>query len=155
VIQIYAHPAGETPTNTPRMLSTPVHVRLAYVYYGRSSYMATFRESSTGLDGCTAPEKKCAWLHLPARLSGLRDPPQFLSQHSHWSSALKPNICRQQATRFIGPISPACNRYVQYLLTGTNPSVLNRHRWGLPHRKPQNRHNTLPALPFRGFHWSL
>jgi hypothetical protein len=33
-----------------------------------------------------------------------------------------------------GPITPACDRYVQYLLVGTNPSVLNRHRRGLPHR---------------------
>jgi hypothetical protein len=93
-------------------------------------------------------------LHLLARLSGPRDPPQFLSQHSNWSSALKPNICQQQVTRFTGPISPACDRYVQYLLMGTNPSVLNWHRWGLPHRKPRNSHNTLPALPFWGFHWS-
>jgi hypothetical protein len=59
----------------------------------------------------------------------------------------------EQATRFTGPISPACDRYVQYLLTGTNPSVLNWHRQGLPHGNPQNSHNTLPALPFRGFHW--
>jgi hypothetical protein len=35
----------------------------------------------------------CSYLHLSARLSGLRDPPQFLSQHNHWSSALKPSIC--------------------------------------------------------------
>jgi hypothetical protein len=40
----------------------------------------------------------------------------------------------EEATRLIGTISPACDRYVQYLLPGTNPSVLNRHRWGLPHR---------------------
>jgi hypothetical protein len=25
----------------------------------------------------------------------------------------------------------SCDRYVQYLLAGSNPSVLNRHRWGL------------------------
>jgi hypothetical protein len=35
------------------------------------------------------------------------------------------------ATRLTGLISPACNRYIQYLLTGANPSVLNRHRRGL------------------------
>jgi hypothetical protein len=43
----------------------------------------------------------------------------------------KTNICRQQATRLTRPISPACDRYVQYLLAGANPSVLNWHRWGL------------------------
>jgi hypothetical protein len=30
----------------------------------------------------------------------------------------KPNIHQQQATRFTRPISPACDRYVQYLLMG-------------------------------------
>jgi hypothetical protein len=34
-------------------------------------------------DGCTAFKKKCSRLHLSARLSGQRDPAQFLSQHSH------------------------------------------------------------------------
>jgi hypothetical protein len=33
--------------------------------------------------------------------------------------------------RFTGLISSACNQYVQYLLTGTNHSVLNRKRLGL------------------------
>jgi hypothetical protein len=92
--------------------------------------------------------EKCSRPHLSARLSGLQDPPHFLSQHSHWSSALKPSTCRRHSTRLTGPISPACDRYVQYLLKGINPSVLNWHRWGLPHRKPQNSHSTLPALPF-------
>jgi hypothetical protein len=43
----------------------------------------------------------------------------------------KPNTQQQQATRFTGPISPACDRYVQYLLMGVNRTILNRHRWGL------------------------
>jgi hypothetical protein len=43
----------------------------------------------------------------------------------------KSNIHQQQTTRFIGPISPTCDRYVQYLLMGANQMVLNRHRWGL------------------------
>jgi hypothetical protein len=71
-----------------RTLPTPVHVRPTYASCGLSPYMATFRESSTGLDGCTDPEKKCSRLHLLARLSGPWDPPQFISQHSHWSSPL-------------------------------------------------------------------
>jgi hypothetical protein len=151
-IWIDVHPARENPTNMTRMLPTPVHVHPTYASCGRSPYVATFHTDPTELDRFTSPEKKCSWLHLSARLSGPRDPPQFLSQHSHWNSALKPNICWQQATRFTRPISPACDRYVQYLLTGINPLVLNRHRRGLPHRKPQNSHSTLPALPFWGFH---
>jgi hypothetical protein len=96
----------------------------------------------------------CSRLHLSARLSGLWDPPQFLSQHSHWRSVLNPSTCRRQTTRLTGPISPVCDRYVQYLLTGTNPSILNWRRRGLPYRKPQNSHSALPALPSWGFHWS-
>jgi hypothetical protein len=136
------------------MYASHASPRTSGVRCGRSSYVTTFYESSTGLDGCTSPEKKCSRLHLSARLSGPWDPPQFLSQHSHWSSMLKPSTCQQQTTRLTGLISSACNRNVQYLLTGTNPSVLNRHRQGLPHRKSRNSHSTLPALPFWGFHWS-
>jgi hypothetical protein len=113
-----------------------------------------FMSHRQGWTDTTTPEKKCSRLHLSARLSGSWDPPQFLSQDSHWSSRLKPNTCGRPATRLTGPITPACDRYIQYLLTDTNPSVLNTHRRGLPHRKPQNSHNTLPALHFRGFHWS-
>jgi hypothetical protein len=35
------------------------------------------------------------------------------------------------ATRLTWSILPACDQYIQYLLTGANPSVLNRHRRGL------------------------
>jgi hypothetical protein len=30
-----------------------------------------------------------------------------------------------QLHQFIGPITPACDQYVQYLFTGVNPSILN------------------------------
>jgi hypothetical protein len=30
-----------------------------------------------------------------------------------------------------GPITPVCDQYVQYLLAGVNPSILNRRRRGL------------------------
>jgi hypothetical protein len=157
VIRIDVHPIGENPTNMTCMLPTPVHVRSAHASCGRSPYMVTFYESPIGLDGYYCSWEKVlptAPLSLsPTGLDGYY-PPQFLYQDNHWSSRLKPSICRQQATRFTGPISPTCDRYVQYLLTGTNPSVLNWHRWGLPHRKPRNSHSTLPALPFRVFHWS-
>jgi hypothetical protein len=74
----------------------------------------------------------------------------------------KLNICRQQATSLIGHISPTCDQYVQYLLTGTNPSILNRHRRGLPYRNL--RIGTTLSLfflsecstgPLHGSDWSL
>jgi hypothetical protein len=59
VIRINIHPTGENPTNTTRTLLTPVHVCLMYASCRRSPYVVTFHESSTGLDVCTTPEKKC------------------------------------------------------------------------------------------------
>jgi hypothetical protein len=56
---------------------------------------------------------------------------QLLSHNSQWSSRDKSSFCWQPTTRLIGRISPACDRYVQYLLAGANPSILNRHRRGL------------------------
>jgi hypothetical protein len=56
---------------------------------------------------------------------------QFLSQDNHWSSDEIQASIDNMLHRFIGPITPACDWYIQYLLTGANPSVLNRHRRGL------------------------
>jgi hypothetical protein len=67
-------------TATTRMFPTPVHIRHSYASYGQPPYVANFHADSTELDKFIAPEKKCSHLHLSARLSGPRDPPQFLSQ---------------------------------------------------------------------------
>jgi hypothetical protein len=71
VIQIDVHPTGENPTNTSRMLSTPVHVRLAYASCRRSPYMATFHTDPTKLDGFTAPDSTSqpGWVVRGTRLS--------------------------------------------------------------------------------------
>jgi hypothetical protein len=115
--------------------SCSIRVWSSTIRISRGPRIANFRESSTGLDGCTASEKKCSRLHLSARLSGPCDMPQFFSQHNHWSSVLKLSTFWRQATTLTGPISPACDRYVQYLLARANPSVLNRHRrWLQPWR---------------------
>jgi hypothetical protein len=53
---------------------------------------------------------------------------QVLSHTTQWSSGENTSFCWQPATMLIGPISPACSRYVQYLLTRANPSVLNWHK---------------------------
>jgi hypothetical protein len=104
-----------------------------------------------------APEKKCSRLHLSVRLSGPWDPPQFLSQHSHWSSRLKLNICWRQATRLNGSISSVCNLYVQYLLVGGNSSVLSRHGRGcnlrgvsLPHHTSRSSQPMVLHFPPKG-----
>jgi hypothetical protein len=112
----------------------PVHVRPVYASYGWSSYVATFRETPTDLDRYHCSREK----ELPTQSTThrLTDPlvhTQLLSRASQWSRGRKPSSCRWPTTRFIRPISPACDRYVQYLLTRANPSVLNRHRQRLQH----------------------
>jgi hypothetical protein len=148
-IWIIVHPIGENPTNTTHTLPTPVHVRPAYSSCRWSSYVATFHESSTGLDGCIAPDSTSqpGWVVCGTHLSF--SPNTAIEE-----------VCLTQAPvggRLLGlpgTYLPVCDRYVQYLLTGTNPSILNRRRRGLPYRKPQNSHSALPAFPFWGFHWS-
>jgi hypothetical protein len=155
VIRIDVHPAGKNPANMTCTLSTPVHVRPAYASYGRSPYVATFRETPRDLDRShCSQEEGLSTQSTVRRLTDLRVHTQLLSRASQRSRGCKSSSYWWPTTRFTGPISPACDRYVQYLLTGTNPLVLNWHRWGLPQRKPQNSHNTLSALPFWGFHWS-
>jgi hypothetical protein len=124
-------------------------------FHGRSTYVATFYESSTELNNLTHPEKKGFW-HNPQRIGWpIRETvPSFSPEPANEIVVAKSSIYQRPATRLTGPISPSYDWYVQYLLMGTNPSVLNRHKQGLPHRKPRNSHNTLPALPFWGFHWS-
>jgi hypothetical protein len=59
----------------------------------------------------------------------------------------KPNNHQQRATRFTGSISPACDRYVQYLFMGANRTVLNRHRQGLQPWRCRFATYPLPDLP--------
>jgi hypothetical protein len=131
-IWIDIQPAGENPTNMTRTLPTPVHVRLAYASYERSPYVATFREASTDLD-----RSHCSWekgLPTQSTVRRLTDPQvriQLLSRSSQWSRGRKPSSWRWSTSRFTGPISPACDQYVQYLLMGANRTVLNRLRRGL------------------------
>jgi hypothetical protein len=110
--------------------SCSVHVWSSIIHILCSPHITIFHESSIGVGWM-----HCSRLHLSAQLSGLWDPPKFLLQHNHWTSVLKPSTSWQCATRLIGHISPAYDRYVQYLLVGGNPSVLNRHRqWLKPWR---------------------
>jgi hypothetical protein len=71
-------------------------------------------------------------------------PASLLSQPM--KQGAQPSSFRWPTTRFIGPISPACDRYDQYLLTEANQSVLNWHRWGLQHWKCQHATYPLPDL---------
>jgi hypothetical protein len=79
----------------------------------------------------------CFWekgLPTQSTVRRLTDPQvstQFLPEPTNEVVGAKPTFCGWSTTRLIGPISPACDRYIQYLLMGGNPSVLNQHRRGL------------------------
>jgi hypothetical protein len=129
-IRIDVHPTGENPNNTPRMLPTPVHARPAYTFYGQTPYVITFH---------WLPQSRNRPLH-PEEVLTTKD---RLAQPSSWVASFflpcdSPGVGERgfgpvvtQLLQLTGPISSACDRYVQYLLTAANPSVLNRHMRGL------------------------
>jgi hypothetical protein len=80
----------------------------------------------------TTPEKKGS-RHNPQHVGWpIRGSiPSFSPELANKAGGCKPSSWRWPTTRFTGPISPACDRYVQYLLMWANRTILNRHRWGL------------------------
>jgi hypothetical protein len=67
--------------------------------------------------------------------------------HNSQKQCGKVNSCGQLTTRLTGPISSACDRYIQYLLVGANRTVLNRHRRGLQPWRCRFATYPLPDLP--------
>jgi hypothetical protein len=114
------------------MLPTPIHVRPTYASCGWSPYVATFHEPSTELSRATTLEKRGS-RHNPqhAGWPTRGSVPSFSPKPINEAVGAKPCINQWQANRLTRPISPACDRYIQYLLAGANSSVLNRHRQGL------------------------
>jgi hypothetical protein len=111
----YASHASPRTPGVCFLRAVPVHGNLSWVI-DRSHYS---REKGL-LTQSTARRLTDQWVRT-----------QFLSQANQWSSRLKLSFCQWQSTRLTEPISPACDRYVQYMLTGANPSVLNWHSRGL------------------------
>jgi hypothetical protein len=147
-IRIDVHPAGENPTNTTRTLLTPVHVRPTHVSCGRSLYVATFYEAPIDLDRSHCSWEKGSW-HNPQHagwpIHG--SAPNFSPEPANETGGCKPSSWWWPTTRFTEPISPACDRYVQYLLMGANRTFLNRHRRGLQPWRCRLAIYPLPDLP--------
>jgi hypothetical protein len=132
VIRIDVHPTGENPTNMPHTF----HTRSAYDPWPYVSHVLRVKQlfvshQQIWTDHTALEKQGFLTTSLAHWMADLWVPTQFLSPHSQWSSRLKSNFCRWQATRFIESITPVCDWYIQYLLMGANPSVLNRHRRGL------------------------
>jgi hypothetical protein len=129
-------------------LPTPVHVRSAYTSCGRSPYVSTFHEAPIDLDRSHCSWEKGLPTHSTARR--LTNPwvyTQLLSQASQWSRGRKTSSWRWPTNRFTGPISPAWDRYIPYMLMGANRPVRNRpRRWLQPWRCRLSTY-PLPDLP--------
>jgi hypothetical protein len=156
MIWIDVHHVGENSTNMTCMLPTHVHVRPAYASYGQSPYVAIFCEVFNSDRQNHHSQENGLPAQSPAHR--LTDPwvhTQFLSQGRHWRNGGKATLRRQPATRITRLISPACERYVQYLLTGDTPSILNRHRQGLqPWRCWLDTYHS-PTFPTNCLHFPL
>jgi hypothetical protein len=130
VIRIDVHPIGENPINTSHTLPTPVHACPTYALCGQSPYVITFH---------WLPRSQNRPLH-PEEVLATKD---RLAQPLSWVASFllpcdSPEVGERgfgqmvtQLYQLTGFVSPACDRYVQYLLVGANRTVLNRHRWGL------------------------
>jgi hypothetical protein len=105
--------------------------------------------NSNGQSHCSR-EKGLPTQSIVRRLIDPQVHTQFLSQANHWSSGGKAILCWRQITRLTGPITPTCDRYVQYLLAGGNTSVLNQHRRGLQHLRCQLSTYHSPTFPTDG-----
>jgi hypothetical protein len=127
-----------------------------YASYERSPYVATFHEPSIELSRTTAPEKMGS-RHNPQYVGWpiCGSVPNFAPKPINKAVGAKSNIYRRWATRLTGPISLACDRYVQYLLTGANSSVLNRHKRGLPPRRWRFATYHYPTFPTSCLHFPL
>jgi hypothetical protein len=102
-------------------------IRIAY-----DQCIATFHVVINRVEQDHYSEKKGSWhnpQHVGRPIRGYV--PCFSPKTTIEEVGAKPIFCWRPATRLIGPISLACDRYIQYLLIGAIPSVLNRHRRGL------------------------
>jgi hypothetical protein len=125
-------PCRGKPDQHGTRFSRSVRVWPSTIHISRHPHIAVFREviNSNAQSHCSR-EKGLLTQSTARQLTNLWVRTQFLSWASHWSSGDKATLCWWQASRLTGPISLACDQYIQYLLAGANPSVLNRHRWGL------------------------
>jgi hypothetical protein len=123
-IRIDVHPVGENPTNMQCTLPTSVHARPTYAFCRQSPYVTTFRWLLRSRNKHLHPEEVLATKDR-------------LAQPSSWVASFllpcdSPGVGERgfspmvtQLLQLTGPISSVCDRYVQYLLAGANPSVLN------------------------------
>jgi hypothetical protein len=144
MIRINVHPVGENLIHTTCTLLTPVQICHMYAIHSQSPYVATFHANPTELKGPYCSWEK--WLPTQSSAHRLIDPQVrhqvFFLQHNIEAVMKVKHLLTSRLHRFTGPISPACDQYVQYLLVIANPSVRNRHIWGLQSWRSRLPHHT-------------
>jgi hypothetical protein len=129
-IRIDVHHVGENPNNTPHMLPTLVHACPTHTFCGQSPYVTTFHWLPRSRNRPLHPEEVLTIKNRLAQSSSWVTS-SFLPCDSPGAGERGFGPMVTQLLQLTGPISPTCDRYVQYLLVGVNPSVLNRHWRGL------------------------
>jgi hypothetical protein len=153
-IQINVHPTGETwPTCHTHLMLTP-HMVPDHTYLTWSTHSNLSCSHQQSWAGSLLPRKKGSQYnpqHDDWPIHGFV--PSFSPEPTNEAVGAKPTFCWWLATRLTEPIPLTCDRYVQYLLVGANPSVLNRHRWGLQPWRCQFSTYHSPTFPIDSLHF--
>jgi hypothetical protein len=146
VIRIDVHPTGENLINMP-------HAFDAWFMYDPGPYTSCDLRSqpfaSPHKDETGPYTQKKSW-------QPKTDWPDHRLRSPHDSLGVGERGFSQVVTQLhqlTGPITPACDRYVQYLLVGANPSILNWHRRGLQPWWCQLSTNHSPSFLTDGLHF--
>jgi hypothetical protein len=139
-------------TRFPRL----VHVWSKTIRISHGPHIATFRTVINRFERVHCPwEEGLPTQSTAHRLTDLWVHTQLLYHNNQWSSGEKLSFCWHPTTRLTRPISPTCNQYIQYLLTGADLLVLNRHRRGLqPWRCRLTTYHS-PTFPTSYLHFPL
>jgi hypothetical protein len=125
-------PYKEKPDQHDIRLPRSIYVWSKTVHISRGPHITTFHTVINRFEQIHYTwEERLLTQSTARRLTDPRVHTQLLSHNNQWSSGEKSSFYRHPTTRLIGRISSTCDRYIQYLLAGANPSVLNRYRQGL------------------------
>jgi hypothetical protein len=134
-----------------------VHVWPWTIRISRAPHIATFWESSTGLDRCTTPKKKCSRLHLSVRLSGLQARLSFSSNTNTDAVRLSQAPVDDRLLGLLGPNHQHATSTFNTCSWGpTHRSFTYRGRGynlggaGLPHHTPWPSESTVLHFPPKG-----
>jgi hypothetical protein len=121
---------GKTwPTRHTHFMLSPRTVH-DHTYLTRSTYSnLSYSHQQIWTDSLHPRRRAPDTIHSTTAIRFVGQYPASLPQQPK-SSGEKSSSCWQPTTRLTGPISLACDRYVQYLLAGANRTILNRHGWG-------------------------